>query len=115
AGLDLRPQQHLDGVSLVPLFDGEDIPDRDLVWHFPHYQGEGSYPASAVRRGNYKLIKNYHHEDRLLFRVDQDSGEAVDLSASMPQRANEMEEALLRFLTDCRATIPTEKDSLLRE
>ncbi|MEM1442003.1 MAG: sulfatase [Verrucomicrobiota bacterium] len=109
AGLDLIPGQHLDGVSLVPLFSNREIPDRDLVWHFPHYQGEGSYPASALRRGDFKLIKNYHHDDRLLLHITEDPGEKTDLASAAPERADAMEEALLKFLSECGATIPAEK------
>lgn len=109
AGLDLLPEQHLDGVSLVPLFSGEEIPNRDLVWHFPHYQGEGSYPASAIRSGDFKLIRNYHHDDCLLFNVKVDPGETVDLFPTMLERAEELEGALTQFLSESGAVIPKEK------
>ena len=54
AGLPPRPDQHLDGVSLVPLLKGQQIPERDLYWHYPHYgnQGANLAPSSARATGN---------------------------------------------------------------
>ena len=37
AGLQAKPAQHKDGVSLVPIFKGGKIAKRDLFWHYPHY------------------------------------------------------------------------------
>ncbi|NLE59689.1 MAG: sulfatase, partial [Planctomycetes bacterium] len=40
AGLPLKPDQHLDGVSLKPLLEGaraDSLPPRALYWHYPHY------------------------------------------------------------------------------
>ncbi|MEM9015429.1 MAG: sulfatase [Verrucomicrobiota bacterium] len=106
-GLEPKPHQHLDGVSLVPLFEGGEIPERDLIWHFPHYQGEGSYPASAIRRGDFKLIHNYHHDALLLYDIATDPAEVADLAEAMPLLVKKMDNALKRFLSDCEATIPT--------
>ena len=39
AGLDLMPEAHLDGESMVPLFNGKVAEPRTLFWHFPHRQG----------------------------------------------------------------------------
>ena len=65
AGLDLLPEQHQDGISLVPALKGQSIPDRTLFWHFPHYSNQGGYPGSIVRHKNFKLIQ-YHEDMRLV-------------------------------------------------
>ncbi|MFD2257867.1 sulfatase [Luteolibacter algae] len=106
AGLPLKPEQHRDGVSLVPLFKGGSL-DRDtLYWHFPHYQGEGSYPASAIRKDNFKLILNYHHGDVLLYDLAEDPHETKNLALSMPEKAAELERELIAYLKETEATIP---------
>ena len=51
AGLPLRPRQHVDGVSLVPLLKGGTRPERPLFWHYPHYSNQGGAPGGAVRAG----------------------------------------------------------------
>lgn len=104
--LPLQPEQHVDGVSLVPLFEGKEIERDTLHWHFPHYQGEGSYPASAIRVGDYKLIHHYHHDTVQLFQVSKDPGEREDLAAKMPDKANAMQEKLMSYLEDAGAYLP---------
>ncbi|MEM9281741.1 MAG: sulfatase-like hydrolase/transferase, partial [Verrucomicrobiota bacterium] len=108
-GLPLRPEQHVDGVSLAPLFEGETIERDTLYWHFPHYQGEGSYPASAIRVGDLKLIHNYHHDDVLLYDVKQDPSEKENLAAKMPEKADAMRRQLMTYLEDVGAYIPQPK------
>ena len=56
AGIDSIPEQHLDGVSLVPLLKGEAIDERPLFWHYPHYGNQGGEPSSIIREGDWKLI-----------------------------------------------------------
>ncbi len=52
AGLESRPEQHVDGVSLAPLLKGEGSPGRDSIfWHYPHYGNQGGTPGSSIRMG----------------------------------------------------------------
>jgi arylsulfatase A-like enzyme len=37
AGLPPRPQQHMDGMSLVPLLKGDSLARGPLFWHYPRY------------------------------------------------------------------------------
>ncbi len=108
-GLQSMPMQHVDGVSLVPLFKGQPLNRASLYWHFPHYQGEGAYPASAIRKGNLKLIINYHHDDVLLFDVVKDPGETVDLASLRPNDAKQLRLELMNYLTEVQAIIPAER------
>jgi arylsulfatase A-like enzyme len=58
AGLPLRPQQHLDGRSLVPLLEGKKELDREAIyWHYPHYGNQGGFPGGAIRMGDWLLIE----------------------------------------------------------
>lgn len=43
AGLKSIPDQHVDGVSLMPLLQNEDVnlQREALYWHYPHYHGSG--------------------------------------------------------------------------
>lgn len=81
AGLPQRPEQHQDGEDFSALFQESAIKKSStLYWHFPHYQGEGAYPASAILSGKHKLIINYHFDDILLFDVFADPNEAKNLA-----------------------------------
>ncbi|MDF7824598.1 sulfatase [Pontiellaceae bacterium B12227] len=106
AGLPLKPRQHRDGVSLAPLFNNGKLERDTFYWHFPHYQGEGSYPASAIRVGDYKLIQNYHHGDVLLYNVKEDISESRNLAADMPEKVQLMQQRLMKYLKETGASIP---------
>lgn len=106
AGLPSKPEQHIDGISLVPLFEGEKLNHDTLVWHFSNYQGEGSDPASAIRKGPHKLIVNYHHDDVLLFDISRDPNETTDLADQIPDKASALEQELMDYLTQTDAVIP---------
>ncbi len=55
AGIDLKPEEHLDGVSLVPLLEGGRIGERSLIWHYPHYGNQGGEPSSIITRGELEV------------------------------------------------------------
>ncbi len=95
AGLDAMPEQHLDGVSLVPLLRGGDSLDRDaLYWHYPHYSNQGGIPGGAVRMGRYKLIERYEDGRVHLYDLKADVGERNDLAEKMPERVARMRSRL---------------------
>lgn len=106
AGIEAKPEQHVDGISLVPLFTGNTLPRDTFYWHFPHYQGEGSYPTSAIRKGDYKLIHNYHQQNTLLFDISKDPNETNNLAAAMPEKAAALDKELMQYLTEAGAYLP---------
>ncbi|MEM1294977.1 MAG: sulfatase, partial [Verrucomicrobiota bacterium] len=59
AGLPTLPDQHLDGLSLAPVLKGEQIADRPLFWHYPHYGNQGGEPSSIMIQGDWKLISYF--------------------------------------------------------
>jgi len=106
AGLAPLPEQHVDGVSLVPVLKGGSIADRDLFWHYPHYGNQGGEPSSMIRSGDWKLIL-YHEDWRLeLYNLADDLGEQNDLAKQQPERARQLRRKLDRWLTDCGARFP---------
>ena len=91
AGVDAQPQQHLDGVSLVPLLKGGASLDRDaLYWHYPHYSNQGGFPGGAVREGDFKLVERFEDGRVHLFNLSDDIGERTDLAEQMPERVAAM-------------------------
>lgn len=95
AGLDAKPTQHLDGVSLVPLLkDNGRIAERPLFWHYPHYSNQGGMPGGAVRTGEYKLIERFEDGRVHLYNLRDDIGERVDLAKEQPDRVNKMRRQL---------------------
>lgn len=87
AGVGARPEQHRDGVSLVPLLRGESPQDaRPLFWHYPHYGNQGGSPGAAVRLGDYKLIEFFETGRIELYDLSQDLGEQRNLAHALPDR-----------------------------
>lgn len=108
AGLQVNADNPVDGVSLLPLLNGEPRLSRDqITWFMPHYMksGEGITSSSAIRDGNYKLIK-YFEGGVALFDLESDIGEQNDLSASMPELAESLEEKLMAELKTQNAFFP---------
>jgi arylsulfatase A-like enzyme len=91
AGLPAKYEQHLDGVSLVPLLAGGTRVERDAIyWHYPHYANQGGFPGGAVRMGDWKLIERFEDGRVHLYNLRLDIGEREDLAAQYPQRVEEM-------------------------
>ncbi len=107
AGLERRPDQHRDGVSLVPLLRGADTLDRNtLYWHFPHYSPQGGTPTAAIRRGKWKLIRFFEDDHVELYNLEADVGESNDLASSRPEKAATLRKALDARLSEVDAPMP---------
>jgi len=91
AGLPLRPEQHLDGVSLVPLLAGGTQLNREaLYWHYPHYSNQGGFPGGAIRMGDWKLLERFEDGRVHLHDLALDVGERQDLAEQFPERVEMM-------------------------
>lgn len=110
-GMELRPDDHTDGVSLLPLLKGEKIEDRSLIWHYPHYGNQGGEPSSIIRRGDWKLIHYYEDSRNELYNLRNDLEEANDLSKDHLDLVNELHTILFDYLEEVGAKFPV-KDPL---
>lgn len=107
AGLPLMPEQHRDGVSLVPLLKAGSLPPRPLFWHYPHYGNQGGAPFSAIRDGDYKLIEWHEDSSLELYNLKADIGEQHNLSADEPDKAKELHSRLMEWRKSVGALMPT--------
>lgn len=107
AGLPLQPEQHCDGVSMLPLLRQENASDRPAIfWHYPHYGNQGGTPGSSVRMGDYKLIEFFEDHRLELYNLQTDVGEKHNLAMDEPQRASEMHQVLIEWREKVGAKIP---------
>lgn len=106
AGIGAPADPPLDGVSLANLLsDPAATVDRDaLFWHLPHYH-HGT-PASAIRRGNWKLVEQYEDDSLELYDLAGDPGESNNLAAARPEMARELRDALDAWRTRVGARMP---------
>ncbi len=105
-GAQQKPQEHEDGMSLLPAMNGQTMPERSLVWHYPHYGNQGGRPSGIIRRGDWKLIHYYEDESEVLYNLKSDLEEQVDLAAQHPDKVKEMSNALFDFLKEAGALFP---------
>ncbi len=88
----------LDGASFRGLLTrGEGTvkrPDDFLVFH----RYAAAYPHSAIRVGDYKLIKIWKTNALELYHLRDDLGEITDLAQKLPQKTKELHERLMAYL-----------------
>jgi arylsulfatase A-like enzyme len=109
AGLDATPEQHCDGVSLVPLLEdpaGSTLDREAIYWHYPHYGNQGGSPGCSLRAGDHKLIE-FFEDDRLeLYNLREDVGEDRDLAEEKPELARDLHEMLVSWRESVSAKLP---------
>lgn len=106
AGVQSKPTQKIDGVSLVPLLKGESLASRPLFWHYPHYGNQGGEPSSIIRKENWKLIHYYEDGRDELYDILKDISEKEDVSKDNPEVAKKLRTELDAFLAETNANIP---------
>ena len=106
AGLPLKPEQHRDGVSLVPVLKGGPaITDRTLYWHYPHYHK--TKPYGAIRDGRWRLVEFFEDGALHLFNLNDDPAESENLAETLSVKANELRRKLANWRKDVGAQMPT--------
>ena len=112
-----RPQQRLDGESLVPLFrDPEAKLKREAIFqHFPGYLGAGpnfwrTTPVSLIHSGDWKLME-FLEDGRLeLYNLRDDIGETNNLAKELPDKTSELHAKLIQWRAEVRAPMPTKNE-----
>ncbi|MEI7733323.1 MAG: sulfatase [Verrucomicrobiota bacterium] len=107
AGWPLLPKQHLDGVSFVPVLQGQARARGPVYWHYPHYGNQGGFPGGAVRDGDWKLIEHYEDGAVELYNLREDISESRNLAAAAPERVKELQSKLAAWRTEVGARMPT--------
>ncbi len=103
AGLPPKADQALDGKSFVPLLRNPFAKfDRGpIFFHYPHYSNQGGFPASAIRRGEYKLIQDLEDGAYELYNLESDASEHNNLE----QLESEVVKELSGLLDEWRAEV----------
>jgi arylsulfatase A-like enzyme len=108
AGLPPRPEQHVDGFSLVPLLRGGDTLEREaLFWHFPHYHGSGNRPSGALRLGDLKLVEWFEDGRTELYDLKTDPGETNNIAKRDSREVDRLYDMLARWRVSVDAAMPT--------
>jgi arylsulfatase A-like enzyme len=108
AGLALKPQQHLDGMSLLPLLTRKatELTREAVFWHYPHYHTSGHRPSGGLRAGEFKLIEFFEDMHVELYNLKEDLSERADLASKMPGKAAELRARLHEWRERVNASMP---------
>ena len=108
AGLEPAADAPADGESLVPLLRGTGAPVRKAIhFHYPNFAfHKDNRLGSAIRMGDYKLIKFFDDDSVELYNLKKDISETKDLAREMPERASRMRKRLEKWLADSDARLP---------
>jgi arylsulfatase A-like enzyme len=111
ANLDLMPEQHMDGLSIIPLLKNSGSLNRsDLYWHFPNYTGTGhpdpSGPLSVIRHENWKLIENFEDGKLELYDLENDPKESINLADQKPELAGKLRDMLVKWRDETGVQMP---------
>jgi arylsulfatase A-like enzyme len=97
AGVDLPKDRPLDGVNLLPLFDGTTNARPPIVFHFDDHgkpgakKSEVGHVGFAVVDGRWKLLTDRANREARLYDVVADVGETKDVAATNPQELTRLQ------------------------
>ena len=122
----LPKEQPVDGVSLLPVMRDSDasLGREAIYFHFPCYLqgyegGEGAEaqrppwratPCSAIRMGDWKLIKYFETNETELFNLNDDPGEQHNLAQKNVDMRIKLLAQIRQWHQSVDAPIPTEKN-----
>ena len=110
AGGSTKEIPQLEGLDLMPLFEGKGELDRDAIfWHYPHNRSGVRYDmASEILMGDWKFYHGYGQTKDALFNLKEDSMEKKNVLSSNPEIADRMKVRLEKWLASVNAKPPVE-------
>ena len=115
-GLEPKPDQIFDGISVVPCLRGqtdETASNRAIFTFFPHAPKVPDYlpPAVSVHQGDWKLIRIFHEGENgkhayELYNLRDDIGETTNLASTQPERVQQLDALIETFLKETNAVVP---------
>jgi arylsulfatase A-like enzyme len=108
ANLKADPTNTPDGVSLIPMLKNDSQLVRDSVYfHYPNYAfHKENRLGSAIRSGDFKLIRFYDDDSVELYNLRDDISESRDLAKEMPDKASQLRSKLEQWLRETKASQP---------
>ncbi len=102
--------------KMMQTIDGKDIfesiknqSERAFLWHYPHHWGHtgpGINFASAMRKGDWKLVYLMKEQKLELYNLKEDIGEQNDLAGKMPVKAKGLATEMTQLMKERKAQMP---------
>ena len=116
AGVALPTSQPVDGESFLPLLKGKSaLQSRAVFWHYPLYLANRATPASAIRKGDWKLIEYFEDGRTELYNLSSDISESKNLADTAPEKARELHQELVAWRKTTNAVEPREPNPYYSE
>ena len=116
AGVSLPARQPVDGESFAPLLKGRPaLENRAIFWHYPLYLAGRATPASAIRKGDWKLIEFFEDGRLELYNTATDISEASNLADALPEKTSELNQELIAWRDATDAVEPREPNPYYSE
>jgi len=106
AGVAIPDDRVIDGASMVPAFKGEAI-DRKIPMFWRTHVSDPDNRV-AMRIGDWKIVGDESLTEFKLFEIAKDYKEEHDLAAKMPEKTEEMKQALLKLWAEIEKEGPSE-------
>ena len=100
-----------DGIDLSSLSKEKNKRDY-ILWHFPHYHASLWKPGSAIRNGDWKLLKFYEENKLELYNLKDDLSEQTDLSSKYPLIVKKLSYKMDEMLAEMDGKVPTINQNL---
>ncbi|MEI6175500.1 MAG: sulfatase [Verrucomicrobiota bacterium] len=115
-----RPDQVLDGESMVPLFKnpGASLKRQAIYQHFPGYLGSGpglwrTTPVGTIQVGDWKLMEYFEDHRLELYNLKDDISEKNNLAEKMPDKAKELLAMMTTWRESIKAPMPTTNNNVI--
>ena len=100
-----------DGIDLS-ILSSKKIERDYILWHFPHYHSSLWKPGSAIRNGDWKLLKFYEENKLELYNLKNDLGEETDVSVKYPLIVKKLSNKMDEMLIEMDGKLPTINQNL---
>lgn len=108
ANLQSDPSNTPDGVSLLSMLLEESALERESIFfHYPNYAfHKENRLGSAIRSGDYKLLKFYDDDSVELYNLKDDISESRNIADAMPEKTKQLLSDLEAWLEKTNASQP---------
>lgn len=104
AGVPLPEDRTIDGVSMLPAFEGKPVQRKVPLFWRTHVSSPGD--RVAMRIGDWKLVGNDTLTKFQLYEIQKDFKEERDLAKTMPEKTEEMKNQLLKLWQEIESEGP---------
>ena len=90
----------------IHALEGEELANRPLFWHYPHYGNQGGEPSSMIQENGWKLIHYWEDGRNELYNLASDINEQNNVADENIELTNQLYNKLDSWLAEVGANKP---------